>query len=433
MTKILIVTSGFRGILNCSLAIAKKLEDLGYEIVCASPGDVGKEVAEAGFSFYQQPSIYRPEKEKNKAWLVRKIWNRKSPMQLLGQDSFADLIQTLNIGLVIVDIELREYVFTAYQQNIPIILLSQWFNHLADDTFPLLCSYQYPSGDQEERKILSTELEIRKGRLEHKYIQLQKKTSGLDRFSMLEKYRSYCQFPIDQIELYTWPPPFTFKNMPTLFCNNEELEFPHIRPENHTYIGPQIWERSHGGISQRLTDFIDFCSRSKRNLVYATVGTLSKEYSSFFNRLLRAVYERNDLMLIISHGNSKVHSNYINDSVLLCDYVPQYEVLIKADLCINHAGINTINECLYLEVPMLIYTAGEHDQPGCTKRLQYHQLAHVGDLVEDDYRRISTRISNVLKDSKLKQKMATARQHLEAIDWESRLENIINDQLNLNK
>ena len=56
---------------------------------------------------------------------------------------------------------------------------------------------------------------------------------------------------------------------------------------------------------------------------------------------------------------------------------PQLELLRKASLMLNGGGLNSIKECLYFGVPMLVFPC-TNDQPGNAARVRHHRLGYVG-------------------------------------------------------
>lgn len=46
-------------------------------------------------------------------------------------------------------------------------------------------------------------------------------------------------------------------------------------------------------------------------------------------------------------------------NALLVNYAPQTELLRKASLAITHGGTNTVKDCIFLGVPMLVFPLRE--------------------------------------------------------------------------
>ncbi len=117
-------------------------------------------------------------------------------------------------------------------------------------------------------------------------------------------------------------------------------------------------------------------------------------------KVIRAVQNQQDWVLIISLGGKLKITNFGNvpENVYLKEWVPQLQVLQNTDCSINHAGINTINECIHFKVPMLVYSGKRHDQNGCAARVTYHQIGLVGDKDLDTNEHIKNKINTLLTE-----------------------------------
>ncbi|MEL6670044.1 MAG: glycosyltransferase [Bacteroidota bacterium] len=399
MAKILLVSAGFQGILNCSLALSKRLAKMGHEITHANPGDHKAKVEREGFPYFQLPPMYNPPKKERRFWgLLKPISSEK---KLLGQIEFEEILQLVEPDLVIADIEFHEVIFTASGLSFPVVLLSPWFNHLSNDALPPLNSYLTPATNAEDLKELDFIRSTRKNKMNAKFKYNSNANLGSSRVAVLLRYAEQCDFSLNQLDYYNWPPPFTHSSLPLLLANLEELEFPHEKPLNHFYIGPQVWKNQNRQLDPNLREFLDRAKLRGDKIIYASAGTLSSAYAQFFERLVLAMRDKSDCSLVLSFGKSTRPNMKEYENIFADSFLPQFDILQEADLCIHHAGINTINECLLLGVPSLIYTHGKHDQPGCSARMQYQEMAYVGDIRNDDSASISRNIDKALADTAL--------------------------------
>ncbi|MEO0789956.1 MAG: hypothetical protein AAFY36_14910, partial [Bacteroidota bacterium] len=114
-------------------------------------------VENEGFDFYELPFIsrqYAPDLplaigQKNRFSRIVYRWkNRKrrrfTALKKAVPKEFIAFVKTEHPDLLIIDVELHEYIFAAYNQKIPFILLSQWYSlwdrpglpYLLHDTIP---------------------------------------------------------------------------------------------------------------------------------------------------------------------------------------------------------------------------------------------------------------------------------------------------------
>ena len=128
----------------------------------------------------------------------------------------------------------------------------------------------------------------------------------------------------------------------------------------------------------------------------------------FLRKVIKAVGKEPDWLLILSLGRN-LSKDVFNDSpenVYVFPWVPQLKVLAHADVCVNHGGINSINECLHFAVPMVIYSLKYTDENGNAARMAYHGLAILGDKDQDDMALIRKNINAVLADPKYRKKVS---------------------------
>lgn len=94
-------------------------------------------------------------------------------------------------------------------------------------------------------------------------------------------------------------------------------------------------------------------------IVYATLGTIFGHNRSFFRRCIRA-FEGFEGHLILSTGNGldPAELGPLPDHVIARRFVPQSEILERADLFITHGGMNSIHSGLRSGVPMIVIPQG---------------------------------------------------------------------------
>ncbi|AEU37753.1 glycosyltransferase [Granulicella mallensis] len=110
-----------------------------------------------------------------------------------------------------------------------------------------------------------------------------------------------------------------------------------------------------------------------RPLVYASLGTLVNGLDSIYKTILPAVGRMPEIQVVLSKGSNIDLADLgpIPSNVIVVDKAPQLELLKRSVLCITHAGLNTALESLALGVPMVAIPIG-YDQFGVAIRLAYH-------------------------------------------------------------
>jgi zeaxanthin glucosyltransferase len=108
----------------------------------------------------------------------------------------------------------------------------------------------------------------------------------------------------------------------------------------------------------------------ERPLVFASFGTLQGHRLELFRRIAEAC-RRLGLRLAIAHcGLLTAAEAATIDAELVADFLPQRAILREADVCVTHAGLNTVMDALEMGVPCLAIPFA-FDQPGVAARLSY--------------------------------------------------------------
>ncbi len=123
----------------------------------------------------------------------------------------------------------------------------------------------------------------------------------------------------------------------------------------YKFIGPSIMDRK---------EDIDIpFDRMDKNIVYVSLGTVYNNSLEFFKVCIKAL-KKEGVSVIMSIGKNidKKDLGEIPDNIYVYDYVPQLEVLKRAKLFITHGGMNSTNEGMFFQVPLVIVPQSV-DQP----------------------------------------------------------------------
>ncbi|HKS04373.1 MAG TPA: nucleotide disphospho-sugar-binding domain-containing protein, partial [Chthoniobacterales bacterium] len=105
-------------------------------------------------------------------------------------------------------------------------------------------------------------------------------------------------------------------------------------------------------------------------IIYASMGTLQNGVASVYHEIVTAVEKRKDMQLVLSIGNQvdRKQIGSLPGNAIVVNHAPQFELLQRASVCITHAGLNTVLECLLNGVPQVAIPV-THDQPGVAARI----------------------------------------------------------------
>lgn len=447
MAKIICITSGLTGILNASFELVNRLEADGHELLYASPVNVRKNVERQQISYIQLPEIltqtklelpnFRGPLRKVSRWFYKlKNANQLREKALLDMEptAFVKMLDIENPDLLIVDVELHEYIIKAYSRPIPLVILSQWFSLWKRSGLPYLLHSTIP-GQGWKGQAWAIEFSWVIIRIKRWWTFFKQKlyTVGTDRRSLLLYLAKQEDFPLNLIIENNWPGPFTYAKIPVISMTAEELEFPHDKRPNLSYIGPMIAEGrkdivEDGKIMKQLSEVFRIKKEEGALLIYCSVSSLHKGDHVFLERVIEAVASQNNWLLVIGMGGLIERSDFQNlpSNVYAFSNVPQLQVLKEADCSINHGGIHTINECIHFKVPMLIYSGKRSDQNGCAARIAFHGLGIMADKDKDDVATIESKIEKILNEVTYREKIGSMHKKYLRYKESHKLEETIN-------
>ncbi|MDF2671961.1 MAG: glycosyltransferase [Clostridiales bacterium] len=114
--------------------------------------------------------------------------------------------------------------------------------------------------------------------------------------------------------------------------------------ENYLFINPRLQP----SLSKQVIPF----SKMRRPIIYISLGSIISN-KGFCKECIRA-FGGKELTVILNTGKVNPQAlGKIPDNIYAYSFVPQIEVLRKADLFLTHCGMNSINEAMTLGVPMV--------------------------------------------------------------------------------
>lgn len=143
-----------------------------------------------------------------------------------------------------------------------------------------------------------------------------------------------------------------------VFCSKERLNvifssrmfqrYPEAFDSSYLFAGYSIYPRKERG------DF-PFEMLDGRPLIYIAFGTMLSGLEGLYKNCFKA-FGGTDYQVVLSVGNQFRLENLsgIPENFIVRSFVPQLELLKRADLFINHAGTNSVYESICFEVPMVV-------------------------------------------------------------------------------
>ncbi|WP_226003018.1 macrolide family glycosyltransferase [Paenibacillus sp. BJ-4] len=139
--------------------------------------------------------------------------------------------------------------------------------------------------------------------------------------------------------------------------------------DENLFIGPSFPERK-GKNSFPLDALQD------KKVLYISMGTVLDHTEDFFNTCIEAFSDFEGIVVIAA--GEKADFSKINpfpDHFIISPYVPQLEVLRHSDVFITHGGMNSVNEGIHFNVPLVVLPQ-DKDQPMVAQRLTELQAGY---------------------------------------------------------
>ncbi len=418
MAKIAIVASGLSGRLHSSLELANRLVNEGHTIRFICSESIGEKITIHGFQCITIPEINFQfvSDEYNKPSLKQKYVHHfknigkhySKGKEILNLKVYKSILKEVNPDRVLADVELHDLIFTAIALNIPVTLYHTWFSDKISVKIPSIRTAIIP-GKGFEGSQLGIAFSWLKMRVKiYGRVLLNHLTLKHYRRVVLKKYAKEIGFSASNLMVNTLPPLYSFTKLPLLSFTMSEMDFPHNPPKNLRYVGPMVYDkREIKTVNNEFQDVLNDKMVSDKKLIYCSGSSVVSGDITFMKKLIEAVASNKSWVLIITLGKkiSKEQLGNLPNNVHVYGWVPQLKILEKTDLCITHAGVNSINECIHFAVPMLAYSGKNFDQNGNAARIAYHAIGISGDKDVDTTETIKNNISSILEDTSYKNKM----------------------------
>lgn len=140
-----------------------------------------------------------------------------------------------------------------------------------------------------------------------------------------------------------------------------------------------------------------------RKLIYISLGSLNTNFVDFYKTCITALND-NDYYVCMSIGKKCEVSQLgeIPPNFFVKSFLPQLEILKRADVFITHSGFNSVNEALYFGVPMLALPQ-VNDQHMVAKRLVSMQLGMTESIKELSPEILRSKLETLIMDKKIKE------------------------------
>ena len=155
-----------------------------------------------------------------------------------------------------------------------------------------------------------------------------------------------------------------------------------------------------------------------KTLIYCSLGSFLTPEMQFLEQIIQLAKQREKWFFVIGLGNKMSVEKFESPpkNVLLLKWAPQLQVLKVADCALIHAGISSINDCIYNRVPMVVHSTHTMDQDSCAARIEYYRLRVIADKSKICTKQIELNIETVITDPEIQSNLSKHRNHF--LDYE---------------
>lgn len=126
------------------------------------------------------------------------------------------------------------------------------------------------------------------------------------------------------------------------------------------FVGPPVYDR------KEPADF-PFDALEGKKVIYISLGTVFSNFKPELYQLFFDAFAGKDVTVVMAAYKVDLSSYTIPDNFIVRNYIPQLAVLAYTDVAITHAGMNSISDLLYHNVPFVAIPLGA-DQPDLAAR-----------------------------------------------------------------
>jgi zeaxanthin glucosyltransferase len=402
MAKIVIAPLYWHSDMNATFALARRVQGKGHRVLYACIPDTEERIRAQGFDFVPVFSSVFPRgtlaaqyanEAAGKYLGAAGINARVQAMcDLCREGAIAEATRAFGPDLFLVSNHLPWVGIDAWKTKLPVVMFSSVIVSTPDSLAPPINSGTIPGSTFAAR--VKVMWEWRKLKLKRMLVE---RISGLSQTAAyLKKLAASVGYPVGGIDFDALPWPRL--SLPEMVCFPQSFDFRRATPvKDLFYVEPSV------DMERKDKDF-PWEKLDGRPLVYCSLGSLvTFKYLAaarqFFQTLLDAMEQRNDLQAAVAIGNYLKPSDFrVPENVILTDNAPQVALLKRARVMVGHAGSGCIRESIYCGVPMLLLPI-TFDGPGNAARAVYHRLALRADFLKVSAQEIKTAIGKLLDDS----------------------------------
>ncbi|WP_046758370.1 glycosyltransferase [Kordia jejudonensis] len=416
---------------NATFAIARALAKRGHTITYLSHNESQKAYVEKqGFPLKR---IFTDCYYKHEGQTVADENDYKRPLKILKEliaqtkklkhtflegIEIQELINREKPDLFIIDYSYVQYYFGLQKFNIPIVMLETTVSSVRTPKYPGVFSTLMPEDSMFGNFKISLSWKryyVKRWLLNTWYKILFRGYDPSSFINLLIKKTGFPKNKIDRSRAFY----VGIKGVKELVLCEKAFDFPDRNIPEQYHLCPIIDQQRTGDFTKvAATTHIDEKNSAaildalehSQHVIYASLGSSASlwfhDRTTFFNKLIDAVRTIDNCILILSVGKNFDQNSLktLPSHVHIYERVPQLEILKRTDLMVTHGGLNSVNECIFNAVPMLVDTLGlPYDQNGNAARVAYHGMGLRANIRKEATADVTEKIQQILNKSTFKE------------------------------
>ena len=161
--------------------------------------------------------------------------------------------------------------------------------------------------------------------------------------------------------------------------------------ETFKFVGPPVYHRNEN------LDF-PFEKLAGKKVLYISLGTVFSNFSMKLYQLFFDDFADWDGVVVMSAYKIDLAGFKIPANFIIKNYIPQNEVLKYTSVAITHAGMNSMNDLIYNDIPFVSLPMGA-DQPALAKRAEELGATILLDINKLKADELKNAVNTVINDS----------------------------------
>ncbi|WP_316802299.1 macrolide family glycosyltransferase [Pedobacter nototheniae] len=164
------------------------------------------------------------------------------------------------------------------------------------------------------------------------------------RQDLIQKYQ--VEIPDNMMDLF-----FNKGDLNIIYTSKYFVPDPDQYDDSFIFIGPPVYNKKYA------LDF-PFEKLKGKKVVYISLGTVFSNHSDEINNIFFKTFADLDVVVVMAAYNIDLSRFNVPANFIVRNYVPQLKVLKYTSVAITHAGMNSIGDILYNNVPFISIPLG---------------------------------------------------------------------------